>query len=123
MGRPRKVDWTNSTHQVPTLDRKKGAKIPRACRDYLANGEDYKCEYCGEILPIHIWRYRTNLVCNNDCRKRLTLVKEAEAKDFMLETKAKKDTGRRCIVCGENCWPNYFYCSKHTREDGSGYGI
>jgi hypothetical protein len=62
-----------------------------------------------------------NKVCNQECRKGLTKVKDAEEKGRWEMVRSKKDNGRRCLVCGVNCWPNYFYCNRHMREDE--YGI
>jgi hypothetical protein len=84
---------------------------------------ELKCEFCGTVMPESRRKYK-NQVCNQECRKGLTKAIEAEEKErFYLTRKVNKDNGRRCRTCGENCWPNYFYCNKHIREDGSGYGI
>jgi hypothetical protein len=71
-----------------------------------------KCLFCGEILPINRIKYKI-LVCNNECRKNYTKVIEAEEKERFYMTKVIKDNGRRCLVCGENCYPNYYYCNRH----------
>jgi hypothetical protein len=80
----------------------------------------FKCLYCRSELPISRAKYK-NQVCNNECRKAYTKVVEAEEKDFWMAVRNnKKDRGRRCLTCGENCYPNYFYCNSHMKEDADG---
>jgi hypothetical protein len=58
-------------------------------------------------------------VCNNTCRKALTAKirkREVELAEE-LEFFEKKKHDRKCQVCGVPCFPNYFFCHLHQREE------
>jgi hypothetical protein len=81
------------------------------------NDEGITCEYCGKVLT-EVRSKSSTRTCNNKCRVALTWErnKEAEETKLMLKAQGRKHD-RKCQVCGEPCFPNYFWCFRHQPEE------
>ena len=88
----------------------------------LNKGERY-CLNCGKLLPDSKYHNKMkNQVCNNTCRKELTIKTNQEAERVAKAIAAKnKKHNRKCRVCGKPCWPNYFFCASHFHGMTDGY--
>ncbi|MFH2219650.1 MAG: hypothetical protein ABII68_08325 [Pseudomonadota bacterium] len=57
----------------------------------------------------------------NDSRIRGRARNPKNKKEYLCSSKKKKNSGRKCKICGKDPYPNYFFCpSCHHRinEDG-----
>ena len=86
-------------------------------------GEQRKCLNCGKILPDDKYHLKMkNQVCNNNCRKELTLkTMEEERRVAIAIANRTKRHNRKCTICGKPCWPNYFYCTPNFHQVTDGY--
>ena len=83
-----------------------------------------KCRICGNafyVPPKQSTRaYCDRTACRDERRdrelakerKKYRLVQKGNKK---VRPKKKPDAGRRCIRCGCNCYPKYFYCTECHR--------
>ena len=88
----------------------------------LNKGERY-CLNCRKLLPDSKYHNKMkNQVCNNTCRKELTIKTNEEADRIAKAIAAKnKRHNRKCTVCGKPCWPNYFFCASHFHTATDSY--
>jgi len=77
------------------------------------------CRVCGKefnVPPKQATRaYCEQLACQDE-RRRKQLAKERRKYRLIqkglkkIKSRQKPDEGRKCRRCGQNCFPNYFYC-------------
>lgn len=65
-----------------------------------------KCD-CGNFKNASAKNLRQGFVKSCGCLVQYTNSLKAKK----IKDQIKPDNGKRCCICGENCYPNYFYCS------------
>lgn len=73
------------------------------------------CLYCGKPLKKVNKKYPKTMTCNNSCRIKLRIKDNIEVEGFKKSLVKKHN--RLCKICGEPCWPNYFWhlhCRPHA---------
>ena len=75
------------------------------------------CENCMRVVPLYAYKEHLE-VCKKYVSREEALWRETRGYDNRKALKKRvKSKGRKCLVCGRDPSPNYFYCPAHMPDD------
>lgn len=80
------------------------------------NIEKAVCKHCGRDVPWYA-KKEHEAICDTSMLDKVATVRGATDYRSGVVTIVPKDNGRKCVVCGEGCSPNYWYCNRHIPDD------